>query len=60
MFLLRYTILYIFRKKGEEKPGVALNTIPNPVYYAMIMIKRPTTSRLHATVNPMTFVFTVK
>lgn len=43
-----------------EKPGVALYTIHNPVHCAMVMIKSPTTSRVHATVNSMTFVFTVK
>jgi hypothetical protein len=48
-----------FEKMGE-KPGVALNTIHNPVHCAMVMIKSPTTSRVHAIVNSMTFVFTVK
>jgi hypothetical protein len=48
-----------FEKMGE-KPGVALNTIHNPVHCEIIMIKNPTTSRVHATVNLMTFVFAVK
>jgi hypothetical protein len=43
-----------------EKLGVALNTIHNPVHCAMVMIKIPTAIRIHATVNSMTFVFTVK
>ena len=43
-----------------EKPGVALNTIHNPVHCAMVMRKSPTTSRVHATVKPMTFFFTAK
>ena len=42
-----------------EKPGVALHAIHNPVHCVMVMIKIPTTSRVHATVNSMTFVFTV-
>ena len=43
-----------------EKRGVALYIIHNPVHCAMVMIKIPTTSKVHATVNSMTFVFTVK
>ena len=43
-----------------EKPGVSLNTIHNPVHCAMVIIKIPTAIRIHATVNSMTFVFTVK
>ena len=43
-----------------EKPGVALNTIHNPVHCAMVMIKSPTTSRVHAIFNSMAFFFTVK
>jgi hypothetical protein len=48
-----------FEKMGE-KPGVVLKKIPNPVHCAMVMRKSPTTSRVHATVNPRTFFFTVK
>jgi hypothetical protein len=48
-----------FEKMGE-KPGVTLYTLRNPVHCAMVMIKIPTAIRIHATVNSMTFVFTVK
>jgi hypothetical protein len=47
-----------FEKMGK-KPSIALYTIPNPVHYAMIMIKSPTTSRIQVTVTPMIFFFTV-
>ena len=59
MSLLRCTILYKFRKKGQEKPGVARYTIPDSVYTVTTMIRNPTTRRVHPMVNPMAFVFTV-
>jgi hypothetical protein len=40
-----------------EEKQVVLNIIYKPIYTVMIMIKNPITSRVHARVNPMTFVF---
>jgi hypothetical protein len=41
-----------------EEKQVVLNIIYKPVYTVMIMIKNPITSRVHARVNPMIFIFT--
>jgi hypothetical protein len=43
-----------------EKLGINLKIIHHLVYRVISMIKSPTTTMVHATVNPMTFVFTVK
>jgi hypothetical protein len=53
-------LFHINFEKMEEKSGVTLNRIHNPVHCVMVMIKRPAPIRVHAMVNPMTFFFTVK